>query len=86
MKAIGIMLEEEMSLRKALRYSGMSSCSYYYRPVVRTFEPDPAITQKVEEIALQRPSYGTRGGWRPNYRGRCTYQSTGRGCRRSSTH
>ena len=60
MKAIQLMLEEEMSLRKALRYSGMSSCSYYYRPVARTSEPDPAITQKVEEIALQRPSYGTR--------------------------
>jgi putative transposase len=60
MKAIQLMLEEEMSLRKALRYSGMSSCSYYYRPVARTSEPDPAITQKVEEIALQRPFYGTR--------------------------
>lgn len=62
MTAIQAMLEAdgEMSLRKALRYSGMSSCSYYYRPVARTFEPDPAIAQKVEEIALRRPSYGTR--------------------------
>jgi putative transposase len=62
MTAIQLMLEAdgEMSLRKALRYSGISSCSYYYRPVVRTFEPDPAITQKVEEIALRRPFYGTR--------------------------
>ncbi len=61
MTAIQLMLEDgEMSLRKALRYSGMSSCSYYYRPVIRTFEPDPTIIQKVEELALQRPFYGTR--------------------------
>ena len=38
----------------------MSSCSHYYRPVVRTFEPDPTIVQKVEELAFRRPFYGTR--------------------------
>jgi len=60
MTATRLMLEEEMSLRKALRYAGMSSCSYYYRPVSRTFEPDRDIVRKVEEIALERPFYGTR--------------------------
>ena len=53
MTAIQLMLEngEEMSLRKALRYSGMSSCSYYYKPVPRVIEPaDPVIVQKVEEM------------------------------------
>jgi putative transposase len=61
MTAIQLMLEnEKMSLRKALRYSGMSSCSYYYKPVPRVIEPDPAIVRKVEKIALERPFYGTR--------------------------
>jgi putative transposase len=62
MTAIQLMLEgKKMSLRKALRYSGMSSCSYYYKPALRrVFEPDPTIVQKVEEISLQRPFYGTR--------------------------
>jgi hypothetical protein len=61
MTAIQLMLEEEkMSLRKALRYSGMSSCSYYYKPVKRIVEPDPSVMRKVEELALQRPFYGTR--------------------------
>jgi hypothetical protein len=60
MTAIQLMLEEEkMSLRKALRYSGMSSCSYY-KPVKRIVEPDPSVMRKVEELALQRPFYGTR--------------------------
>lgn len=63
MTAIQLMLEDDdkmMSLRKALRYSGMSSCSYYYKPVPRVIEPDPAIVRKVEKIALERPFYGTR--------------------------
>lgn len=60
MTAVRLMLENDVSLRKALRYSGMSSCSYYYRPMPRAFEPDPAIVEKVEGLALQRPSYGTR--------------------------
>jgi hypothetical protein len=56
MTAIQLMLEvEKMSLRKALRYSGMSSCSYYYRPVARRFEPDRAMVEKVKEVALARP-------------------------------
>jgi putative transposase len=68
MTAIQLMLEDsnnnnhhqKISLRKALRYSGMSSCSYYYEPAPRAFEPDAAIVQRVEELALQRPFYGTR--------------------------
>lgn len=63
MTAIELMLEGEemmMSLRKALRYSGMSSCSYYYKPVQRVVEPDPSIVRKVKETALERPFYGTR--------------------------
>lgn len=61
MTAIRLMLEKErMSLRKALRYSGMSSCLYYYRPVPRVIEPDPMIVEKVEELALEMPFYGTR--------------------------
>lgn len=65
MTAIKLMLveaeeETKISLRKALRYSGMSSCSYYYEPVQRVIEPDPAIVSTVKELALQRPFYGTR--------------------------
>lgn len=60
MTAVRLMLEKEMSLRKALRYSGTSSCSYYYRPVPRVFRPDPAIVEEVKELALERPFYGTR--------------------------
>jgi putative transposase len=63
MTAVRLMIkgeERRMSLRKALRYSGMSSCSYYYQPVSRVVEPDPRMVKKVEELALQRPFYGTR--------------------------
>ncbi len=52
--------DERMSLGKALRHSGMSSCTHYYHPVPRVMEADPSILQRVEELALQRPFYGTR--------------------------
>ncbi|MDG6914191.1 MAG: hypothetical protein JRN34_01230 [Nitrososphaerota archaeon] len=55
MTAIRLMLEKEMSLRRTLRYSGMSSCSYYYRPVPRIIQPDPALVGKVEELTVERP-------------------------------
>jgi len=63
MTAVRLMIkgeERRMSLRKALRHSGMSSCSYYYQPASRVVEPDPRMVKKVGELALQRPFYGTR--------------------------
>ena len=62
MTAVRLMLkgDDPMSVRKALRYAGMSSCSYYYRPVPRAVEPDPMIVEKVKELALERPFYGSR--------------------------
>jgi transposase InsO family protein len=54
------MLDGQMSLRKALSYSGCSRKMYYYEPAPRVVRPDPMIVEKTKEIALERPSYGTR--------------------------
>jgi hypothetical protein len=62
MRAVEIMLESGMSLRRMLRYAGCSTRMYYYEPIERTVELDPTIVDKMKEIALPRPSYGT-GGW-----------------------
>jgi putative transposase len=61
MRAVEIMVSKEMSLRKALNYSGLSSATYYYKSIPRVpRHPDPAIVDKVKEIALKHPSYGAR--------------------------
>lgn len=60
MNAVEIMLEDGLSLRKALGYSGSSRCMYYYEPRRRTVDPDPVILQKLEELVPKRPSFGTR--------------------------
>ncbi len=60
MKAIQMMLQNELSLRKALDYSGSSRCAYYYKPRRRAIHPDPVVLQKIEDIAPERPSFGTR--------------------------
>jgi putative transposase len=60
MRAVEIMLESGMSLRRTLRYAGCSRKMYYYEPIERTVELDPSIVEKMKEIALRRPSYGTR--------------------------
>jgi putative transposase len=59
--SVQIMLEKELSLRKALYYSGLSSSTYFYKPVPRQESRiDPLIVEKVKGIALDRPSYGAR--------------------------
>ena len=69
MSAIKLMLGDEgMSLRKALRYSGVSSCSYYYRPVARTFEPDPRWCGR-SRSSPSGDHRTARGGWPPSSRG-----------------
>jgi transposase InsO family protein len=55
-----IIQDQGLSLRKALRLSGCSRRSYYYRSGKRTIPPDPCILEKVREEALKRPLYGTR--------------------------
>ncbi len=54
--------ENNISLRKALSYSGLSSCMYYYRKRERKQAPalDSPIIEAVRRVALERPSFGTR--------------------------
>jgi putative transposase len=60
MRAVELMREQRMSLRKALEYSGCSRKMYYYEPRKRATRLDPSIVSAAERIALERPSYGTR--------------------------
>jgi putative transposase len=53
--------ENDISLRKALSYSGLSSCVYYYRKKERqSLSLDSPIIEAVRRVALERPSFGTR--------------------------
>jgi putative transposase len=56
------MREAGSSLRDALRYSGSSWNLYYHQKEKPRLipPPDPYIVRKVEELILERPSYGTR--------------------------
>jgi len=54
------MREAGLGLRDALRYSGSSWNLYYHKENPRLVLPDPQIVRKVEELILERPSYGTR--------------------------
>lgn len=50
-----------ISLRAALKYSGLNSWnSYYYKEKPRFVTPDPLIVKSVKRLMLERPSYGTR--------------------------
>ncbi len=60
MRAVEIMLSKDLSLRRALSYSGLSSSTYYYRSVPRVIKLDPVIIEKVKEMAFRHPSYGAR--------------------------
>ena len=60
MMAVETMLEDGFSLRKALDYSGCSRKMYYHKTMPRTFLPDPVFVEKVKQIALDRPTFGTR--------------------------
>lgn len=60
MRAVQLMLQERMSLRKALAYSGCSRKMYYHEPRARVVKLDPSMVSATERIALERPSYGTR--------------------------
>lgn len=60
MKTVNLMLQNEISLRKALAYSGSSRQLYYYRPKKRRVSLDAPTVERVKQIALTRPSFGTR--------------------------
>jgi putative transposase len=57
---IASMRETGASLRDALRYSGSSWNLYYHQEKPRLVLSDPQIVRKVQELILERPSYGTR--------------------------
>jgi putative transposase len=62
MKTIQLMTESDVSLRKALSYSGLSSCTYYYRKkkTRQTRSIDVQILETVKRVSLEHPSFGTR--------------------------
>lgn len=60
MMAIAIMLDNNLSLRKALNYAGCSRTMYYYRKRDRKVRLDPAVVDAAKRITLERPFYGTR--------------------------
>jgi putative transposase len=60
LKTVQLMLQSEMSLRKALGYSGSSRQLYYYRPKKRIVNLNAATVSRLKQIAQNRPSFGTR--------------------------
>lgn len=48
------------SIRKAIKYTGCSTNIYYHQPKPREIKFDQQVLEKTREIALQRPTYGTR--------------------------
>ncbi|MDG6966169.1 MAG: transposase [Nitrososphaerota archaeon] len=57
---IRAMPDSGMSLGKALLHAGASRNLYYYAKTRRTVSLDPVVTEKAREIAVKRPTYGTR--------------------------
>ena len=52
-------LYEKMSLRKSLRYAGISRRMWYHKPKAREIELDLATVQVAQGIGGRRPTYGT---------------------------
>ena len=53
-------LYEKMSLRRSLRYAGISRHMWYHKPKARNVGLDMATVQAVQRIGGKRPAYGTR--------------------------
>ena len=54
------MIQDVMSLNKALRLCEVSKKAWYYAPTPRIISPDPQVQEMVQSIAPKRPTYGTR--------------------------
>lgn len=52
--------DQGASLRNALRLSTCSRKAYYHHARRRSIPPDPYMVEKVREVTVQRPLYGTR--------------------------
>ena len=55
------LITKRLSLRKALSLAGISNTAWYYaKQSRRSIKLDPAVSQTVQKIGHQRPTYGTR--------------------------
>ena len=54
------MIYDVVGLNKSLRLCGVSKKAWYYVARPRNVPPDPEVKSAVQEIAGQRPTYGTR--------------------------
>ncbi len=53
-------LNKHISLNKSLLLIGVSKSKWYYSKSPRRIQTDPAVTDVVQKIGKQRPTYGTR--------------------------
>lgn len=54
------LMHEQLSLRKSLKYAGISRRRWYYKPKPREIGLNPAVVDAVRRISKRRPTYGTR--------------------------
>ncbi len=53
-------LVKHISLNKSLSLVGISKTRWYYSKSPRTILTDPVVTDIIQKIGVQRPTYGTR--------------------------
>ena len=53
-------LVKHISLNKSLSLVGISKTRWYYSKSPRTIPTDPVVTDIIQKIGVQRPTYGTR--------------------------
>jgi len=53
-------LTKHISLNKSLLFTGVSKTRWYYSKNPRNIPVDPIVTDVVQKIGKQRPTYGTR--------------------------
>lgn len=53
-------LVKHISLNKSLSLVGISKSKWYYSKSPRTIPTDPVVTDIIQKIGVQRPTYGTR--------------------------
>ena len=60
MNAARQLINQQMSLRKALEHAGVSRRVWYYKPRRREIGLNPGMVGAVKRISVRRPTYGTR--------------------------